>query len=78
VTPLSWAKEDGRAIDTPRRDEAVAVENERDILIISLRATRRSWRRIGATVGLSHVGARKRYHAIPEAVREHYSRVALG
>jgi hypothetical protein len=74
---LSWEDEDGLPIDSPRKEEASA-EIERDVIIIRLRATRRSWRRIGPVVGLTYEGARKRYHAIPEAVREHYSRVALG
>jgi hypothetical protein len=76
---LSWSDERGFPVATPRREEAsTGPEHDRDLLIIRLRATRRSWRRIGATVGLSHTGARKRYASIPEAVREHFRRVALG
>jgi hypothetical protein len=76
---LSWEDERGCPVATPRRDEAsIGPECEKDIVIIRLRAARRSWRRIGPVVGMSHEGARRRYLDIPEAVREHFRRVALG
>lgn len=55
-----------------------AAERTRDMTLVRLRAANVPWRQIGVILGLSHMGARKRWHAIPEEVREHYSRLTVG
>lgn len=50
------------------------VQRARDIALVKMRKRQQSWRAIGAFLGMSYEGARRRWNAIPEAVREHYGR----
>jgi len=49
-----------------------SIERSRDIAICRLKARGQSWRQIGAFLGISHAGARKRWQAMPQEAREHY------
>lgn len=55
------------------------IDRSRDLILVRLKGEGRSWRQIGAILGLSHEGVRKRWGSIPAEVREHYGReVAVG
>lgn len=64
-----------RVVKCTKREQ---VEKSRDIAIVRMRHQNHSWRVIGAFVGMSNRGVQKRWERIPEAVREHYRRQALG
>jgi hypothetical protein len=61
-----------------RRATTAEAERARDMTLCRLRRQGQSWRAIGTFLGLSYEGARKRWRAIPETVREHYGRAAVG
>ena len=54
------------------------VERTRDGILVRLEHEGKSWRQIGAILGLSHEGARKRWRSIPPDVRQHLREVAVG
>lgn len=62
----------------PTKIDRGIIDRSRDLILVRLQAEGRSWRQIGAILGLSHEGARKRWRSIPSGVREHYGRAEMG
>lgn len=54
------------------------LERVRDMALIQFRLERKTWREIGRRLRMSHEGARKRWQAIPQEVKDDFRRKAMG
>ena len=76
---MSWTNRMGEQVARPE-PHRLKVDPDKmiDLMIVKGRALGLGWRVVGASVRMTHEGARKRYLSLPEPVREHYRRAALG
>lgn len=67
---MAWAKGSvyGPAVDRPERRRKAPVEKMRDIVLMDLAATGRSWRQIGKCLAVAHTTAARRHEEIPDDV----------